>query len=178
MSPDDLRRLHLIDVNRQEDLSAVLQLAAGTIEADHLFVGILDDLRDRLYFAGNHGRIEAARTRRASPITQSLATVVRETGAPLVIDDATADSRVSHHPFVTHCGYAAYLGIPIPGPTGAIIGAVSAGAVAPHRWTLSEVRTMRNAGRLISQLILLRAMSKVLSDLAINHPMLGRGEVD
>jgi GAF domain-containing protein len=178
MSPDDLRRLNLIDVNRQPDLSAVLQLASDAVGADHLFVGILDDPRDRLYFAGNHGRIEAAKTRRASPLTQSLATVVRETGSPLVIDDAPADARVSDHPFVTHCGYRAYLGVPIFGPTGDIIGAVSAGSVAPHRWTLGEMRAMRNAGLLITQLIMLRAMSKVLTDLAINHPMLGRGRLD
>jgi GAF domain-containing protein len=178
MSPDDLRRLNLLDVNSQADLSAVLQLASDAVGADHMFVGILDDVRDRLYFAGNHGRIEAAKTRRASPITQSLATVVRETGAPLVIDDAPADARVADHPFVTHCGYKAYLGVPILGPTGRIIGAVSAGTTAPHRWTLGEMRAMRNAGLLITQLIMLRAMSKVLSDLAISHPMLGRGRVD
>jgi hypothetical protein len=40
------------------------------------------------------------------------------------------------------------------------------------------MRAMRNAGLLITQLIMLRAMSKVLSDLAISHPMLGRGRVD
>jgi GAF domain-containing protein len=178
MSPDDLRRLNLLDVNSQADLSAVLQLASDAVGADHMFVGILDDARDRLYFAGNHGRIEAAKTRRASSITQSLATVVRETGAPLVIDDAPADARVADHPFVTHCGYKAYLGVPILGPTGRIIGAVSAGTTAAHRWTLGEMRAMRNAGLLITQLIMLRAMSKVLSDLAISHPMLGRGRVD
>ena len=178
MSPDDLRRLNLIDANNQPDLAAVLQLAAATVSADHLFVGILDDARERLYFAGNHGRIEAARIRRASPLTQSLATVVRQTGAPLVIDDATADPRVSHHPLVTHCGDQSYLGVPITGPTGAVIGAVSAGVTTPHRWSLSEMRAMKNAGLLVSQLILLRAMSKVLAEVAINHPMLGRGRPD
>ncbi|MCU0909083.1 MAG: GAF domain-containing protein [Rhodobacteraceae bacterium] len=178
MSPDDLRRLNLIDASRQADLSAVLQLASDAVEADHLFVAILDDARDRICFAGNHGRIEAARTRAASPITQSLAAVVRDISAPLVIDDAVADSRVCDHPFVTHCGYKSYLGVPITGPTGDVIGAVSAGAVEAHRWTLGEVRTMRNAGHLVSQLIMLRAMSRVLADVAIRHPMLGRGQVD
>ncbi len=178
MSPDDLHRLHLIDVNTQPDLSAVLQLAFASIEAAHLFVGIIDDPRDRLYFAGNHGRVEAARTRRASPLCQALATVVRDTASPLVIDDATGDPRVSDHPYVRHCGYKAYVGVPILGPTGAVIGAVSAGATEPHRWTLGEMRAMRNAGLLVSNLIMLRAMSRILSDLAITHPMLGAGQVD
>lgn len=178
MSPDDLRRLNLIDVTSQTDLSAVLQLAAGAVKADHFFVGILDDPRDRLYFAGNHGRLESARARRASPVTQSLASVVRQIEAPLVVDDATTDLRVANHPFVTHCGYQSYLGVPIIGPTGAVIGAVSAGVTTPHRWTLSEMRAMRNAGHLVSHLILLRAMSKVLADVAITHPMLGRGRAD
>ena len=178
MSPDDLRRLRLLDVNSQPDLSAVLQLASASVTASHLFVGILDDARDRLYFAGNHGQIAAARTRRESPMSQALATVVRETGAPLVIDDATNDARVSNHPYVQHCGYQAYIGLPILGPSGEVIGAVSAGSTEPHRWTLGEMRTLRNAGLLVSNLVMLRAMSRILSDLAITNPMLGAGRVE
>lgn len=178
MSPDDLRRLRLLDVNSQPDLSAVLQLASASVASSHMFVGILDYARDRLYFAGNHGQVEAARTRRASPLNQALATVVRETGAPLVIDDATNDARVSDHPYVQHCGYQAYIGVPIVGPSGEVIGAVSAGSIEPHRWTLGEMRAMRNTGLLVSNLILLRAMSGILNDLAITHPMLGAGRVD
>jgi GAF domain-containing protein len=178
MSPDDLRRLQLLDVNSQPDLSTVLQLAFGSIEAEHMFVGILDDQQDRLYFAGNYGRVEAARTRRASPLSMALATVVRETGSPLVIDDAPADARVADHPYVRHCGYQAYIGVPIVGPTGEVIGAVSAGALQPHRWTLGEMRAMRNAGLLVSNLVMMRAMSRILGDFAITHPMLGAGRVD
>lgn len=178
MRPDDLRRLHLVDVNTQPDLSAVLSLASASVSAAHLFVGILDDARDRLYFAGNHGRVQAARTRRASPLSQALAIVVRETGTPLVIEDATSDARVSDHPYVRHCGYQAYIGVPILGPTGEVIGAVSAGSVEPHNWTLGEMRAMRNAGLLVSNLIMLRAMSGILKDLAITHPMLGAGRID
>jgi GAF domain-containing protein len=178
MSPDDLRRLHLLDVNNQPDLSTVLQLAFGSVDAAHLFIGILDDQQDRLYFAGNYGRVDAARTRRASPLSHALATVVRETRAPLVIDDAPADARVADHPYVRQCGYQAYIGVPVLGPTGEVIGAVSAGALEPHRWTLAEMRAMRNAGLLVSNLIMMRAMSRIICDFAITHPMLGTGRID
>lgn len=78
---------------------------------------------------------------RDSDVEESLCTVTVRSGAPLSVDDAATDARVSGLPPVTSGVVGSYLGVPLVA-SGLIVGALCVFDEQPRTWTGEDVHTL------------------------------------
>ncbi len=78
----------------------------------------------------------------ATPSTAGIAAEVVQSRAPVVSGALAEDDRHRALDPVLASGYAAYLGVPVPGPKGGLLGVLSAYAREPRRWREEEVEAL------------------------------------
>ncbi len=76
------------------------------------------------------------------PLQDSLCTVTAAGNAPLVVTDAFADERVRDLPAVESRAVGAYLGVPLTGHDGSLIGALCVYGPEPRAWSDTDVATL------------------------------------
>jgi PAS domain S-box-containing protein len=79
----------------------------------------------------------------AGPLNESLCTVTAAGTGPLVVSDARSDARVRDLPPVTSGQVGAYLGAPLVGMSGQVIGALCVFGPEPRTWSDDDVTTLR-----------------------------------
>jgi GAF domain-containing protein len=79
---------------------------------------------------------------------------------PLVINDARADPVYRAVPTVESLGVAAYLGVPLAGPDGLILGSFCAIDHSPRAWTADEVEVLGELAASARREIELRARAR------------------
>ena len=79
----------------------------------------------------------------AGPLPDSLCTVTAAGAAPLVVTDALRDARVRDLPPVATKQVGAYLGVPLTGTGGRVIGALCVFGPDPRTWSDDDVATLR-----------------------------------
>jgi PAS domain S-box-containing protein len=90
---------------------------------------------------------------RPSPLDEWLCSVIAAGTDALVIPDARADARFTDLPSVASGTVAAYLGTPLVGRTGVVIGALCVHDPEPRHWSESDVSTLRRlAGAAVREL--------------------------
>ena len=112
-------------------LDRVTELAARLLGARSAQVSLIDDV---LLVAGGAG--DAARTVGTEiPVAESFCGLAVADRAPLVINDATADPRVRDLHWVTGGQIGAYLGAPLAGRDGQVIGTLCVFDPRPREWS-------------------------------------------
>ncbi|WP_432541968.1 SpoIIE family protein phosphatase [Kineococcus sp. SYSU DK002] len=96
------------------------------------------------------------------PLADSPCAVTAGSGAPLVVPDAAADERVAALPPVTSGVVGAYLGVPLVGHHGHVVGALCVFDPAPRRWRDGDVEVL-------SELAVAAAAELELSALSLEH---------
>ncbi|WGL50557.1 SpoIIE family protein phosphatase [Nocardioides sp. BP30] len=85
------------------------------------------------------GAAGTAATRRSpTPATEALCALVAHDAAPLRVDDALTDARVTHLPSVADGTVGAYLGVPLR-VAGFVVGAVCVFEPHPRQWSETDV---------------------------------------
>ena len=112
---------------------------------------------DRQVFASASGLPEPWATRRETPLSHSFCQHVVARDAPLVVEDARADARLSANGAVADLGVVAYLGVPIHSPDGHALGSLCAIDGVPRAWTDSDRATMADLAAVVESEIALRA---------------------
>ncbi len=80
-----------------------------------------------------------------SEVEQSLCTVTAVQGSPLVVTDATADSRVAHLPPVTSGAVGSYLGVPLFTSVGHHpVGALCVYDSEPREWSATDLTMLQD----------------------------------
>ncbi|BAL86989.1 putative GAF-sensor signal transduction histidine kinase [Actinoplanes missouriensis 431] len=122
--PDELARLaalrsyQVLDRPRPVVLDDLTKLAAGMFDTPISAVSLVD--RDRQWFAGQVGLAEAE-----TPLAVSFCRHVVPARAPLIVPDATRDSRFAAYPNVTgEPGIRFYAGAPVIDEEGHVLGAM------------------------------------------------------
>ena len=95
-------------------------------------------------------------------LVDSLCTVTAAHGAPLVVSDAAHDERVASLPPVTSGAVGAYLGVPLLGHDGQVVGALCVFDPTPRAWQDSDVE-------LLSDLAVAAAAELKLSALSLGY---------
>jgi diguanylate cyclase (GGDEF)-like protein/PAS domain S-box-containing protein len=95
------------------------------------------------------GEAEAWRSRLEAPIARTLCHLTVLSGRPLVIADARSHPLVAEHPMLW-MGEVAYVGVPVRGPEGDVLGCLSCLHDHPRAWTDEEVQTISHLGWLAS----------------------------
>ncbi len=104
--------------------------AIRTVEGDELVIGA----------ASGEGAEEWVGIH--SPATAWLSGDVFQSRAPVAIENASADARLVAVDPILAAGYAAFVGVPLTGPDGALHGVLAVYAREPRRWRPEEVEAL------------------------------------
>lgn len=131
-----LHRTGLLGSDAEEAFDRMTRLAVKLLRVPAAFISLVDYERD--FYVSAHGFGEPLATSRELT-GRTFCHYAIESDQPLVINDARADPVYSLVPTVESLGVAAYVGIPLPGPEGHILGSFCAIDTAPRSWTPDEV---------------------------------------
>jgi PAS domain S-box-containing protein len=122
-------------------LEEVVQQAPVLLGADACAVRTLEE-DDLIVSAASGGSADEAVGTRTSA-TAWLSGDVFQSRAPLAIEDASGDDRLVEADPIVAAGYPAYLGVPLSGPEGALVGVLSVYAARPRSWRPEEVDALQ-----------------------------------
>ncbi|HLL83894.1 MAG TPA: GAF domain-containing protein [Longimicrobium sp.] len=134
-----LRRTGLLGSDAEEAFDRMTRLAVKLLRVPAAFISLVDHERD--FYMSAHGFGEPLATSRELT-GRTFCHYAIGSDQPLVINDARADPVYSAVPTVESLGVAAYVGVPIPGPEGHILGSFCAIDHAPRQWTPDEVEIL------------------------------------
>jgi PAS domain S-box-containing protein len=158
-----VRRTELLDTPPEEVFDRLTRLAARILDVPATFLSLVDVDRD--FYKSCFGFAEPlASDRQLSGTTFChYAITSRE---PLVIPDTRADPVYRHVPTVESLGVAAYLGIPLVGADGEVVGSFCAIDFEARPWSPEEVDTLRELAASAMREIELRRAAREIERLA------------
>lgn len=149
-----LQRLAILDTPREEAFDNVVNLVRTVLSVPISAVTLID--KDRQWFKAIEG-IDATET----PRSESFCAHAIRQDAPLLIPDATQDSRVSDYPAVTQDPHVrAYAGVPLVTSDGYNVGALCAVDTKTREFTESELDILRNFARIVVNEMELRRIAE------------------
>ena len=120
-------------------LGRLADLASRLLDAPASQVSLLTDVQ--LVAAGSGLAPGVVGSR--GPLEESLCTVTAAGIGPLVVPDARTDDRVRDLPPVSSGQVGAYLGVPLTGHSGQVIGALCVFGPGPRAWSDADIATLR-----------------------------------
>ncbi|MGX6603102.1 ATP-binding protein [Micromonosporaceae bacterium Da 78-11] len=156
VDPARLRRLRatgLVDGPTQPSLDRLARAAAHQLRAGRAQVTLIT--ADRRVVVGQAG----------PPLTDSFCRQVVDADAPLLIDDARTDERVSGHPAVAD-GVIAYAGFPVRSPDGLPLGSFCVIDEQPREWNPRELLLIEDLAAAAATELALRAANLALTGTA------------
>ena len=140
------------DVTRRA-LDHLAQRIATELEAPSALVSLLDDTEQ--HFPGQYGLGggPAALACGGLPLEYSFCRYVVASGQPLVITNALDDRLVRNHRSVTERGVRSYVGVPLFGAGGYIVGVVSAYDTFIRTWGDTAVDQLHGFARIAESLL-------------------------
>jgi len=121
-------------------LDEVVQQAPSLLGAEACAVRTLEDDDLVVSAASGIGADEAVGTR--TPSSAWLSGDVFQSRSPLAVEDASGDERLLGADPILAAGYAAYLGVPLSGPGGALAGVLAVYGRRPRMWRAEEVEAL------------------------------------
>ncbi|WP_432520983.1 GAF domain-containing protein, partial [Kineococcus sp. SYSU DK006] len=128
----------LLEAPADQALQRLAGLAARLLGAPASQVSLLTEVQTTSVVAGQDPALVGSTAAPADP----LCTVTAAGGAPLVVEDAAADARVAALPPVTSGAVGAYLGVPLLGHDGHVVGALCVFDPAPRTWSSTDVEVL------------------------------------
>lgn len=135
MFDDDLRR-SLFDTIAEPEFDRLTALLASVLDVPVTLLSFLDERR--AYFKSAQGIAERLDGTRDVPLTHSLCRQVVKEGVELVIGNARADPVCCAHAAVTELGVGSYLGYPVRGPDGIVLGSLCAIGTEARDWSARD----------------------------------------
>ena len=129
----------LVQAPADPALQRLTGLAARLLSASAAQVSLLTDVQTVGAVAGQDPALVGS----TGALADHLCTVTAADGAPLVVEDAAADARVASLPPVTSGVVGSYLGVPLVGQDGHVVGALCVFDPAPRAWRGSDVEVLR-----------------------------------
>jgi PAS domain S-box-containing protein len=118
-------------------LEEVVQQAPVLLTADACAVRTLEEDDLVVSAAFGRGAEEAVGTRASA--SQWLSGDVFQSRSPLAVEDASADERLLAADPILAAGHASYLGVPLSGPEGALVGVLAVYARRERTWRPEEI---------------------------------------
>ncbi|MFL5918368.1 MAG: GAF domain-containing protein [Gaiellaceae bacterium] len=122
-------------------LEEVVQHAPALLAADACAVRTIEE--DELVVSAAFGADIRDIVGMRATATGWLSGDVFQSRAPLAIDDASSDERLVGTDPIVAAGYPAYLGVPLSGPEGALVGVLSVYARRPRTWRREEIEALQ-----------------------------------
>jgi len=163
----------LVDAVEFEALNRISRLAAYATGAPLALVNVVGAAQHAT--VAGVSRIERFGTSGVVSLERSFCRHVVIDEAPLVVDDARAHPLLADNPSVTEDGVVTYLGVPLRGPDGEVLGALCAVDEQPREWTDGDRAAMDDLAAMITDELALRQSSKEIETLARRDPLTGLG---
>ncbi|MCW2777493.1 MAG: Serine phosphatase RsbU, regulator of sigma subunit [Frankiales bacterium] len=144
---------------KPEHLDRLTRLAAELLEAPRAQVSLLGEQQYVWSLHGGGGPYPPDQHEVGTPLEDSLCTVTARSLAPLEVVDALEDPRVSALPPVTDGGVRAYLGVPLVGSAGVVLGALCVYDERPREWGDRAVRVLSELAHSVVAELELRALA-------------------
>ena len=122
-------------------LDEVVQQAPRLVGAEACTISVLEE--DELVVTAAEGKAAEGALGTRSPTTGPLAGDVVQSRAPVAVESAVDEPRLVAADPVLAAGCAAYLGVPLVGPEGALHGVLSVYGERPRAWRPEEVEALR-----------------------------------
>jgi PAS domain S-box-containing protein len=135
---DTLRTIGVLDSPQAFDRLA--QLAGRLLKAPIALISLLEE--DRQVLVSAQGLPEPFASQRQIPLAYSLCKHVVDGNAPLVISDARSHPLGQDNLAVHQLNATAYLGVPLLGPDGEVLGTVCVIDSTPRDWSEDDIETL------------------------------------
>jgi diguanylate cyclase (GGDEF)-like protein/PAS domain S-box-containing protein len=119
-----------------ESLRRLASVAARALDVPLALVSLVG--AERPFAAGGEGPRDAWRARREAAVSRALCGIPATTGQPLVLADAREHPLVRENPALW-LGEVGYVGAPIHGRDGVVLGVLAAVDARPRAWSAEEV---------------------------------------
>ncbi len=143
------------DTGAGQALDRLAGLAARLLGAGSAQVSLMSDVQTIVGGAGLPPGME----RREETLDESLCTVTASGAVPLVVTDARADDRVCAKPSVSAGLVGAYLGVPLTGTDGQVVGALCVFDPSSRPWSDGDVRVLEQLAASVVAELELSALS-------------------
>jgi GAF domain-containing protein len=154
----------LMDSPAEPSFDRATRLAQRLLGVSVSLVSLVDERRQ--FFKSAVGLPEPWSSRRGTPLSHSFCQHVIRRDEPLVVDDATTDERVRGNGAIEDLGVVAYLGVPVRGPDGDVLGTLCAIEHEPRRWTAEDLAVLTDVAAGVTAEIALRVQSTRLDAFA------------
>ena len=121
-------------------LEEVVQEAPSLLGADACAVRTLELDELVISAASGSGAEEAVGTRSSS--SGALSGDVFQSRSPLALGDVSSDDKLRQADAILAAGHSAYLGVPLSGPEGTLVGVLSVYAERPRTWRPEEIEAL------------------------------------
>jgi diguanylate cyclase (GGDEF)-like protein/PAS domain S-box-containing protein len=135
-----LARTGLLDAAADPAFDRLTSLAATTLGAPVSLVSLVEAKRQ--FFASTYGLPEPWATRRETPLSHSFCQHVVHSRDAVIVTDARTDPLVADNLAIAEIGVIAYLGYPLTGAGGTVLGSFAVIDVVPREWTAREMRAV------------------------------------
>ncbi len=149
-----LKQTGLLDSMPEEMFDRAVRIATRITGRPIGLLSLVDDARQ--FFKAQVGLDGDLAEARGTPLSHSFCQHVVAADAPLVVSDARNDPRVSDNPVITDHSVMAYLGVPVHGPDGHALGALCVIDQKPHRWTETDLETLKDLSAMVETELQLR----------------------
>lgn len=170
--------LGLLSGDVPKAFNGLIRAAAAVCSAPVGLISIIDETMDRQVFAGQIGLPSPWRDLGETPLSHSFCQHVKANGTLLIVEDARNHPLVGKNKAIEALGVIAYLGAPVRGANGDVLGALCVIDHKPRHWAPRDIALMEDLAQCVSDEIALRAHSlrqeKLLTKLQVAHARLKR----
>jgi len=153
----------LLDSPAEECFDRYTRLATAALEVPVSLISLVDSHRQ--FFKSQVGLPEPWASCRETSLSHSFCQHVVADNKPLIVEDARFDPRLCDNLALRDLSVVAYLGIPLTGAQGQVLGSFCAIDSKPRRWSSREIGILKDLAAGIGGEIELRGLTRqVLKD--------------
>lgn len=146
-----LRASGLLDSPPEAAFDRVTALAARLLNAPSALLSLID--ADRQFFKSQVGVPEPWASARETPLTHSFCQWVVCGREPVVVNDARQHPVLRYNPAVSDMQVIAYIGVPVQGSQGEVLGSFCAVEAQPRQWSAEDQAVLQDLSRLVESAV-------------------------
>jgi PAS domain S-box-containing protein len=154
-SPDDrtaaLRRTGILDTPAEEGFDCFVRLASTLLRTSAAMVTFVDE--SRLFIKASVGLADPYASDRQATLGHSFCPTVVARGAAFAVRDLTSDLQALYYPPGVEGGGVTYLGVPVRGRHGVVLGALAVLDSAPREFGREEIALLEELAAGVSALV-------------------------
>lgn len=167
---ESLKKTGLMDSPADPSFDRITNLVRRFLGVDVALISLVD--AERQFFKSESGLPPPLRDARGTPLSHSFCQHVVTSEAPFIVGDAANHPTVCTNLAVRDLNVAAYLGVPIRGPNGDVLGALCAIRTKTSEWSDGDLAELSDFAGIVEDQIALREFARGAGRLAKENEIL------